>query len=49
MDRFLNDKTFNMNDRLNYVSVETQDDAQKLIDKIIIEIKSIYKEKSTFE
>ena len=44
MDRFLNDKTFNMNDRLNYVSVETQDDAQKLIDKIIIEIKSIYKE-----
>ena len=42
IDRFLNDKTFNMNDRLDYVSVNTQDDAKKLVSKIVNEIKLIY-------
>ena len=31
-----------MNDRLDYVSVETQDDARILVNKIINEIKIIY-------
>ena len=42
IDRFLNDKTFNMNDRLDYVSVETQNDAKILVSKIVNEIKVIY-------
>lgn len=46
MDRYLNDKTFNMNTRLNYESVTTEDDAEKLINKIISEISNIYSKNS---
>ena len=44
IDRFLNDKTFNMNDRLDYVSVETQEDAEVLVSRVIDKIKLIYEE-----
>tara|TARA_B100002051_G_scaffold94703_1_gene90451 strand:- start:2855 stop:4387 length:1533 start_codon:yes stop_codon:yes gene_type:complete len=44
IDRFLNDKTFNMNDRLDYVSVETQDDAEVLVARVVDKIKLIYEE-----
>jgi hypothetical protein len=46
MDRYLNDKTFNMNTRLNYESVSTENDAKKLIDNIISEISTIYSKNS---
>jgi hypothetical protein len=46
MDRYLNDKTFNMNTRLNYESVSTDIDAKKLIDNIISEISTIYSKNS---
>ena len=44
IDRFLNDKTFNMNDRLDYVSVETQEDAEVLVARVVDKIKLIYEE-----
>ena len=46
MDRYLNDKTFNMNTRLNYESVSTENDAKKLIDNVISEISAIYSNNS---
>ena len=44
IDRFINDKTFNMNDRLDYVSVETQKDAEELVKKLVTKIQLIYDE-----
>lgn len=42
IDRFLNDTTFNMNTRLEYISVNTQEDAQLLVNSVIEEIRGIY-------
>ena len=42
IDRFLNDTTFNMNTRLEYISVNTQEDAQLLVNSVIKEIRGIY-------
>ena len=46
MDRYLNDKRFNMNTRLNYESVSTENDAKKLVNNIISEISTIYSKNS---
>ena len=42
MDRYLNDTTFFMNERLDYVDVVTQKDAENLVNEVINEIKLIY-------
>ena len=44
VDRFLNDTTFNMNTRLEYISVNTQEDAEILVNNVIEEIRRIYDE-----
>ena len=42
MDRYLNDTTFFMNERLDYVDVITQKDAENLVNEVVNEIKLIY-------
>ena len=44
MERYLSDTTFFMNERLDYVSVETQDDAEDLVARVIDKIRLIYEE-----
>tara|TARA_B100001121_G_C18685503_1_gene620508 strand:+ start:442 stop:1968 length:1527 start_codon:yes stop_codon:yes gene_type:complete len=44
MERYLSDTTFFMNERLDYVSVETQEDAEVLVSRVIDKIRLIYEE-----